>query len=711
MADSGNKHSLRRIQVLGVLAFLAFAGLVHSVLPADLSLAALPGVLLNDSAVVLTVGSGSILLALAWFGLWLFYLEQNALARFEQAARKLINRDHSVPFEADDYAEFPGLVSIVNDLVGQLDASMEAQRSLSEIDSLILSGADMTAIIRRCLLAANLDALDTRLLLRPDMQSQQLIMHRLDGLKVTAEVVSLLDMSPAALNNLDHYWQMAAAQCDHVIECYPIACDEQLAGVLFVAGHRSISALESKRLTDLVDRLSVAVTNITRAETLYQQAHFDPLTGLLNRRAFEDRLKESLSRSRRNETGVLLFIDLDGFKKVNDTEGHEAGDKLLVLVAERLRAALRPEDIIARLGGDEFGLIAPGSADEASITAICERIITSVAGPVVVERMEHTIGASIGVARYPEDGYDLDEVVMKADSAMYRAKESGGSRFAFFDDSLKEANDHRILVESRLRNAIKQHDLQLHFQPKLDLQAWALSSSEALLRWNDEQLGEVNPAEFIGVAEDTGLIHNIMPLIVDGATSLLRQAEQRGIEIQTIALNASPKQIMSDGFALSVLSMLDMRNVAHEKIEVEVTESVLAQDMAQVLSELHILRMAGIKVALDDFGTGYSSLNMLRELPLDTVKIDRAFITELESSNEARRMLKHLIDIAKVLGLQVVAEGVETDVQLQYLLDHGCDVVQGFLISRALSEPQYLAMVEEWGVGRPALSGHSSLQY
>ncbi len=697
MAAKGDKQTLRRIYLLGVLGMVTFAGLFFSVLPPSTTLASL----LKDIALLSTLACAVGLLALSWLSLWLFYREQRSLARFEQAAQKLVKRDRSVPFEADEYEEFPGLVSVVNELIGQLDQSTEAQRSLSEIDSLILSGADMTAIIRRCLIAAKVDGLETRLLMRPDMDSQQLMMHRLDGLKVITEVVPVLDKSPDALNNLDHYWQVAATRTDNVLECYPIACDEQLAGVLFAAGLRNMGAMETKRLTDLVDRLSVAVTNITHAETLYQQAHFDPLTGLLNRRAFEDRLKESLARSRRDETGVLLFIDLDGFKKVNDTEGHEAGDKVLVKVAERLRAAMRPEDIIARLGGDEFAIIAPGSADENSITAICERIVASVAGPVVVDRMEHTIGTSIGVARYPDDGYELDEVVMKADSAMYRAKENGGSRFDFFDDSLKEANDHRILVENRLRSAIKQHDLALYFQPKLNLEKWTLTSSEALLRWSDEQLGDVNPGEFIGVAEDTGLIHNIMPLIVDGTTNVLKQAEDKGINIESIAINASPKQIMTEGFALSILSMLDMRGVPHEKIEVEVTESVLAQDMAQVLSELHILRMAGIKVALDDFGTGYSSLNMLRELPLDTVKIDRAFITELETSDEARRMLKHLIDIAKVLGLQVVAEGVETDVQLQYLIEHRCDIAQGFLISQALTEPDYLHMIAEWGSGRP----------
>jgi len=693
MAVNHTNISARRIQLLGVLSLLTFAGLVY--------------VLLGNATAaienrILELVLGALLLSAAWLALAWLHRQQKAIARFEIAAKRIINRDNTQSLDADEHSEFPELVNIVNELVGQIDESMDARRCLSEIDSLILSGAPIDAIIRRCLAAANLDALDTRLLLRPDLSSVQVMMHRLDGLKVNTEVVSLLDMSTEALNHVDRYRELAAEQCDNMLECYPIACDEQLAGVLFAAGHRSISAIESKRLTDLVDRLSVAVTNIAHSETLYQQAHFDPLTGLLNRRAFEDRLKESLARSHRDETGVLLFIDLDGFKKVNDTEGHEAGDRLLVLVAERLRAAVRPEDIIARLGGDEFAIIAPGSATEGSIAAICERIVSSVGGPVVVDRMEHTVGTSIGVARYPLDGKDLDEIVMKADSAMYRAKQKGGSRFSFFDDSMKEANDHRILVESRLCNAIKQHDLELQFQPKLDLKKWSLNSSEALLRWRDEQLGDVSPTEFIGVAEETGLIHNVMPLIVEGTTNVLKRADEQGIQIDSIAINASPKQIMTDGFALSMLSMLDMRNVPHEKIEVEVTETVLAQDMAQVLTELHILRMAGIKVALDDFGTGYSSLNMLRELPLDVVKIDRAFITELETSDEARDMLKHLIDMAKVLGLQVVAEGVETDVQLQYLLAHDCDVVQGYLIARAQSESDYLKMIVEWGSTRPA---------
>jgi diguanylate cyclase (GGDEF)-like protein len=700
MPASLGKKTRRQVLLLSALVVLTFAGLFYGSVNGGWQLVDS----LGSRTMLTTLGFACILLCIAITAIVLLHRKQNLLDRFEEAARDVVKQDYASRIDIAQHHEFRALGRILNDLVDQLDDSLDTRRSLAEIDSLILSGADITAIIRRSLIAASLDAVETRLLLRQDPRSTELLMHKLDGVKVITKPVAELNITEEALADPDYYRELASRECGEVLDCYPISCEEQLAGALFAAGHRSLTASESKRLDDLVDRLSVAMTNIKRSDTLYQQAHFDALTGLINRRAFEERLKESLARSHRNERGALLFIDLDGFKKVNDTEGHEAGDQLLIRVGERLRGVMRPEDTIARLGGDEFAIIATGCGDDASIETLCERVITSVTGPVVVDRMEHSIGTSIGVARYPADGQSLEEIVMKADSAMYKAKQQGGSRFAFFDDSLKEANNHRILVETRLRNAIKEQRLELHFQPKLNLKTWTVDCAEALLRWRDDDLGDVSPNEFIPIAEDTGLIHDIMPIIVEQTTNLLARAEEQGVLIDSIAINASPKQIMTEGFALSILSLLDLRNTPHEKVEVEVTESVFAQDMSQVLTELHILRMAGIRVALDDFGTGYSSLNMLRELPLDVVKIDRAFITELESSDQARSMLKHLIDIASVLGLKVVAEGVETDTQLQYLHDNECDYVQGWLISKALSNVDFLDTMREWQSPQPSRS-------
>ena len=695
MATKADKNPPFHLLLLGGLASISLGAIVFTLL---VSPETAPW--LNETSSLIGTGGAVILFMIALGALRQSRRNQISLSEFEEASRRVINRNYTGRISLDSRNHLNTIAFAFNELMDQLDESVQTRQSLSELDNLILTGADIEAIIRRALNAANLDALDIRLLLREDSSSVQVVVHKLYGQRVDTKVANQLNSSNGSLDTVDRYRELAIDLCNqensNMLECHPVVCEKRVTGVLFASGHRTLTAIESKRLSDLVDRLSVAFTNLTRSETLYAQAHFDALTGLVNRRAFEDRLRESLSRSLRDETGVLLFLDLDGFKKVNDTEGHEAGDRLLVIVADRLREATRPEDTTARLGGDEFAVIASGCADEESIAALCERIISSITQPVRVDRLEHAIGVSIGVARFPEDGSNLEEIVMKADSAMYSAKGKGGSRFDFFDDSLKEASDHRVLVETRLRSAIKRNELELQFQPKLNVESWTVDSAEALLRWKDEKLGNVSPEMFVGIAEATGLIHEIMPFIVDSTTELLASAEANGVVIDSIALNASPKQIMKEGFALSILSMLDYRNTPHEKIEIEVTENVFTQDMAQVLTELHILRMAGIRVALDDFGTGYSSLNMLRELPLDVVKIDRTFITELETSDQARSMIKHLIDLAGSLGLKVVAEGVETDLQLQQLVDNNCDYIQGWIIARALPAREFLKTVKEW---------------
>ena len=620
-----------------------------------------------------------------------------ALGGFEKATRRLTNGDFSHRVNVDIRDEFLPLGKAFNELTDQLEDSLVSSRALADLDRLILSAANMDTILFKVLASSQMEAVEVTLLLRQDKEGARVTTYRLERQRLVEDFVAMLEITDDSLKDIEGYRTIANKVCGtQILECLPIKEEGEITGVLVAVGPRSLQASESKRLSDLVDRLSVAVTNIRRSDSLFQQAHFDGLTGLINRHAFEDRLRESLSRVRRGETGVLLFLDLDGFKKVNDTEGHEAGDRLLVVVADRLREALRPEDIIARLGGDEFAVIAPGCGDGNAVSIVCERIIETVTKPVVVDRMEHSIGASIGVALYPEDGQVLDELMMKADSAMYRAKESGGSKFAFFDDTLNEANRHRVLVETRLRTAIKKGLLEVHFQPKLNVKTWSVDSAEALMRWRDEQLGEVRPDMFVSIAEETSLIHDFMPILVDQAVGLLAAAEQAGTVLDSIAVNASPKQLMADGFALSLLSLMDRHGLPHECLELEVTETVFARDTEQVVRELEILRTAGMKIALDDFGTGYSSLNMLRELPLDSLKIDRAFITELETSNEARVLVQHLISIASTLGMKVVAEGVETDVQLQHLLDTNCDYIQGFLISKALPQADFITTLLGW---------------
>ena len=619
------------------------------------------------------------------------------LSRLEQLTRHIIRGDYAQRVTVKERDEFQSLGNAFNEMTDQLQASLKSSQSVADIDRLILSSAELDVVVRKVLLTAQMQQVEISLLLRVSTSGRGLVCFRLKGRQLLEEDVHSEDISDDSLRDIDGYHQIATRLAGgRVRSCLPVAADRIIRGALVASADRELTAGESKQLTDLADRLSVAITNIQRSEVLYQKAHFDELTSLINRHAFQDSLRDHISRSWRGEKGAVLFIDLDGFKKVNDTEGHKAGDRLLVIIADRLKGCLREVDTVARMGGDEFAVIIPGCDDEKTISDLCERIIRSTVQPIVVDRMEHTVGASIGVAVFPDDGQQVDELIMKADSAMYRAKEDGRSRFAFFDDTLNEANRHRVLVESRLRSALARDELQLHFQPKLNLAHNTVHSAEALIRWTDDKLGSIPPDEFVPIAEETNLIHDFTTVQVSRTAELIAAADSVGVRLDSIAINASAKQLMSEGFAMSLLSMLDRHNLPHNNIEIEVTESVFAHDKRLVVHELHILQAAGISIALDDFGTGFSSLNMLRELPLDVVKIDRSFITEIETSDQARVLVQHLISIASTLGMQVVAEGVETEVQLKHLEEADCHFVQGHLVSPACPPEAFLHLLAEW---------------
>lgn len=676
-------------QLLALLSLFALTALA-ALATLDLGLVELP-------TWVLTGSVAASFMICAWLTVRLLRRRFALLNRLEHLTRRITRGDYGkrVTVKAND--EFQSLGNAFNEMTDQLQASLKSSQSVADIDRLILSSADLDTVVRKVLLTARMDAVEISLLLRHDPDKKTLAKYQLQDRQLVEEPIGLLEISDDSLRDEDGYRRIALRICgESVRSCLPVAADGTITGALVASADRTLESAEAKQLNDLADRLSVAITNIQRSEILFQQAHFDELTGLINRHAFQEKLREHISRSWRGENGAVLFIDLDGFKKVNDTEGHKAGDRLLCIIADRLSECLRDVDTIARMGGDEFAVILPGCEDEKSISHLCERIIAAAIQPVVVDRMEHTVGASIGVAVFPDDGQKVEDLIMKADSAMYRAKDAGRSRFAFFDDTLNEASRHRVLVESRLRGALARGELELHFQPKLNLADRSVTSAEALIRWTDNVLGEVRPDEFVPIAEETNLIHDFTLVQVDKVADLVAAADSVGVQLDSVAINASAKQLMTEGFAMSLLSMLDQRLLPHKSVEIEVTESVFAHDKDLVVQELEILQAAGIKIALDDFGTGFSSLNMLRELPLDIVKIDRSFITEIESSDQARILVQHLISIATTLGKKVVAEGVESEVQLKHLEDANCHYVQGYLVSRAKTTEEFLHLLADW---------------
>ncbi len=690
MSSRQSQRAGYRVERQLLVLFTLFAGISLTALSViTLELVAAPA--------WLTIGAVSLAFVLITVAMVRLLRRRFALLnRLEQLTRHIIRGDYAHRVKVKERDEFQSLGKAFNEMTDQLQASLKSSQSVADIDRLILSYADLDIVVRKVLLTAGMEQVEISLLLRSAESGKGVARFRLDGRRLQEEQIGT-DFSDDSLRDIDGYHEIARnLPGAHVQSCLPVATDGKICGALIASATRSLSATESKQLTDLADRLSVAITNIQRSEVLFQKAHFDELTSLINRHAFQDKLREHISRSWRGEKGAVLFIDLDGFKKVNDTEGHKAGDRLLVIIAERLKGCLREVDTVARMGGDEFAVIVPGCDDEKTISHLCERIIGSAIQPIVVDRIEHTVGASIGVAVFPDDGQQVDELIMKADSAMYRAKEGGRSRFAFFDDTLNEANRYRVLVESRLRGALARDELQLHFQPKLNLAEHTVYSAEALMRWTDDKLGSIAPDEFVPIAEETHLIHDFTAVQVSRTADLIAAAEAVGVRLDSVAINASAKQLMSEGFAMSLLSMLDQRGLPHPKIEIDVTESVFAHDKQLVVEELKVLQAAGIRIALDDFGTGFSSLNMLRELPLDVVKIDRSFITEIETSDQARILVQHLISIASTLGKLVVAEGVESETQLRHLEEANCHFVQGHLVSRALPPEAFLHLLAQW---------------
>ncbi len=406
----------------------------------------------------------------------------------------------------------------------------------------------------------------------------------------------------------------------------------------------------------------------------------DGLTGLPNRKLFTEQLTSTLSGRRADERMMVAYVDLDDFKMVNDTLGHPAGDSLLRLVAEHLREDL-PDALIARLGGDEFAVLIDGIDAKASLGNIADHLQRSFDRPMTINGQVANCGASIGIAMAPCDGEDGATLMKNADLALYRAKHEGKSTYHFFEPALDEAARQRRQMELDLRAAIKEGGFELNFQPLYSLAEKRLTGFEALIRWNHPTRGRVNPAEFIALAEETGLIIPIGEWVLREACHLAREWP----EDITVAVNVSPKQFAASGLSATVLSALAASGIAPQRLELEITESIFISDVDATLNTLHGLRNLGIKIALDDFGTGYSSLSYLRSFPFDKVKIDKSFVDDLVTSSNAHAVIRAITTLADALGMETLAEGVEDIAQFEVLEREGCQNIQGYLFSRPVA--------------------------
>jgi len=435
-------------------------------------------------------------------------------------------------------------------------------------------------------------------------------------------------------------------------------------------------------------------------------AHHDPLTNLPNRILVKDRVVQALAFAAREEMRVaLMFLDLDHFKAVNDTLGHVVGDKLLQAVVSRLKDCVRETDTISRQGGDEFLIALTGLHDTEAVTSVSEKVLQQMSRPFEIEGNTLTCTFSIGIALYPEDGADFDTLLLKADTAMYHAKSAGRNTCRFFAEQMNAHAHERFRMQNCLRQAIEHNELELHYQPQVDLTSGRITGAEALLRWHSAELGSVPPAQFIPVAEDSGLIIPIGEWVLREACRQTEAWRQAGLPPLIVAVNMSPLQFKrSDPVAL-VSQILAETGLPAWCLELEITESLLIQDMEDVLETLVRLSALGVRIAIDDFGTGYSSLSYLKRFPIDKLKIDQSFVRDIATDADDAAIVRVIIEFGRILKLQTIAEGVENTQQLAFLTQQGCGHVQGYLFGRPLPADEFARQLGEESQESEELSG------
>jgi len=504
------------------------------------------------------------------------------------------------------------------------------------------------------------------------------------------------------IHKIRRQWNLGASIC------VPLINDSGSWGILIT--HRNsrqpnFSENEINLIRIVGNQASTAIHRHELAKKIQHQAYHDDLTGLPNRRKFKKLLTHNLDTA--NKTGdsvALVFIDLDGFKTINDSLGHAVGDKLLCIVAQRFTECLESDDVLARMGGDEFALIVNHCADKQKAINTSQQIINSLSDKLIINKLEINVGASIGISYYPENADNAADLLKTSDIAMYDAKRIGKSEITTFNPMHAKRFEERISLEIDLKEAIKTGQFELYFQPKFSVKNHTVKGVEALLRWQHPTRGFVRPDVFVPVAEESGMIQELGGWVLDEACRWAQIYQQQGVDI-TMAVNISAPQFADEGFVNLVQGTLDKYDIAPSKLELEVTESIVMKNITEVVARLSMLRDSGVRIAIDDFGTGYSSLQYLEELPLDVLKIDKAFVDRLDSNlnknaktqkdQQNNSLVKIIVTMAEAFDLDTVVEGVETAEQLEQVVSLGCDLIQGYLYSRPVPADTLLDVINE----------------
>lgn len=632
------------------------------------------------------------------------------LVALKAATRRLAAREFEARVPAAGNDEFTDLGHAFNDMSAQLGQQFDAMRVLAEIDGVILTKLNVTQIARLAVerIAQLVPAERCHLLVDESAGDARFTIFT-SGIEGSGGSVALEAAICAQLLQARSGTHKEESQCRILTTdgapllsaqsqafVLPIVLDEALAGLIVITQRDGapLSADQIELLQRVGDRMAVAIGAARRDAELQRNANFDSLTQLPNRRAFMAELPREIERAAIDGTRLaVLFVDLDGFSNINDTFGHAVGDELLAKAAARLRQSVRKWDVVARLGGDEFAATLLELRDQREAATIAQHCVEVLSKPFELSTGTAFVGASIGIAMFPGDGANADALLQHADMAMYRAKDNGRAGYAFFEAEMDREAQSRMSMNVDLRRALERREFVLHYQPQRDLASGRLVGVEALVRWNHPTRGLLMPSEFIGVAEETGVIEGIGQWIIERASRQLVAWRKLGLPIEHVSVNVSPRQFRQRDFAALIERLVKSTRIDPHRLRLEITESVLLEGPETLTPTLNALQALGTPLELDDFGTGYSSLAYLQHLPVSTIKLDRSFVADIERNGGSRALVRAAIEMVHALGKKIVVEGVETPAQAAMLHEWGCDAIQGYLLSRPLSAEAYAELV------------------
>lgn len=617
---------------------------------------------------------------------------------------KQIAEGDFVTVKVDGDSEFSALAAAFNTMSTHIKKQLNTLQSFSKIDREIISKIDIEQITElvinrmqtlkpdaiilianvenqsvnqlqcNCTVAKNRIFNTLRLSLTPG-EVNDISLHQQGQITRSSHTSSLAHSRLLAEMGADHLW------------VYPVFWQGSICAFVAIGSQTWLTEDDPNwsEFRDLASRVGIAIATHEREQKLLLEAQYDGLTGLPNRILLQDRLKLAMEHS--DYTGKamwVVFIDLDRFKVVNDSMGHSVGDELLKEIGRRLMEETRDSDTVARFGGDEFVIVLSGDAGENIQLSVLNRIMQTVAEPAYIHHHELISSCSIGIAVYPSDGNNAETLIKNADIAMYRAKELGRNNYQFFTQDLNDKAAERMQMISLLRKAIEHDEFTLHYQPKVDLHTHQIVGLEALLRWQNTALGNVTPDKFIPVAEEAGLIIPIGEWVLQTACKQMMSWQQIGIKPLLMSVNVSARQFQEETFVEKITNILSETGLAAKYLELELTENILMDGSDATINTLNTIKSLGITLSIDDFGTGYSNLSYLNKLPIDILKIDKAFIDAVTSTKQKAPIVDTIIQFAQNLNLKVVAEGVETAAQVRYLKKQQCDQIQGYFFSKPL---------------------------